>query len=327
MNIDVHCHIYPQEYFDIVEKEGPRYGVTLYTDEKGARRVNIKGDTHPPLEPFVNVELRMETMRRMGLDMNVLSFSSNPGMYWADPALAEELCQASNDAYAEIIRKNPGKFSGLAAIPAHDAARSVRELERAVGKLGLKGGFMGSNVNGRYLDDEGFFPIYEAAAAMKVPIIVHPANPAGKAQMKDYHLFNIVGFTAESANSIGRLIFSGMFDRLPDLQFIFLHGGGTVPYLIGRYDHAWRVRPECKKIKRPPLEYLRAHFHFDCLVFHAPVVRFLVEIMGAGRVLLGTDLPYDMTDQDIVKTIQGAGLSPDDYAKVTHRNAQALFHL
>ena len=162
---------------------------------------------------------------------------------------------------------------------------------------------------------------------MKVPIIVHPANPAGKAQMKDYHLFNIVGFTAESANSIGRLIFSGMFDRLPDLQFIFLHGGGTVPYLIGRYDHAWRVRPECKKIKRPPLEYLRAHFHFDCLVFHAPVVRFLVEIMGAGRVLLGTDLPYDMTDQDIVKTIQGAGLSPDDYAKVTHRNAQALFHL
>ena len=186
---------------------------------------------------------------------------------------------------------------------------------------------MGTNVNGRYLDDEGFFPIYEAAAAMKVPIIVHPANPAGKAQMKDYHLFNIVGFTAESANSIGRLIFSGIFDRLPDLQFIFLHGGGTVPYLVGRYNHAWKVRPECQKIKRPPLEYLRSHFHLDCLVFHPPVVRFLVDIMGGGRVMLGTDLPYDMTDQDIVKTLQGAGLSQEEYAQVTHRNAQALLRL
>jgi len=327
MHIDVHCHIYPQEYFDIVEREGPRHGVRVFTDEKGGKRCEVKGQMQPPLEPFTDVGMRLATMREMGLDMNVLSFSSRPGVYWADPGLAEELCRASNDAYARIIREHPGKFSGLAALPAQDAERSVRELERAVTKLGLKGGFMGTNVNGRYLDDEGFLPIYEAAAGLKVPIIVHPANPAGMAQMKDYHLFNLVGFTAESANSIGRLIFSGVFDRLPDLQFIFLHGGGTVPYLIGRYTHGWKVRPECRKIGRPPLEYLRGHFHFDCLVFHPPVVRFLTEIMGADRVLLGTDLPYDMTDRDIVRTIREAGLSPEDHEKVTHRNAQTLLGL
>jgi aminocarboxymuconate-semialdehyde decarboxylase len=327
MHIDVHCHIYPQEYFDLVAKEGPRYGVTVFTDENGIKRASVKGEMQPPLEPFIETGLRLKTMTEMGLDMNVLSFSSRPGMYWADPALAEEICQAANDAYAKIIRQHPSKFSALAAVPAQDASRAVRELERAAGKLGLKGAFMGTNVNGRYLDDEGFFPIYEAAAALKVPIIVHPANPAGMAQMKDYHLFNLVGFTAESSNSIGRLIFSGMFDRLPDLQFIFLHGGGAVPYLIGRFDHAWKVRPECKKIKRPPLEYLRSHFYLDALVFHPAVVRFLVGLMGSDRILLGTDLPYDMTDRDIVKTIRDAGLAPEDHARVTHRNAQALFRL
>ena len=327
MHIDVHCHIYPKEYCDLVEKEGPRFGVKVFTDEKGVKRANVKGEPHPPLEPFINVGARLATMREMGLDMNVLSFSSRPGVYWADAALGEELCQAANDAYARIIAEHPGRFSGLASLPAQDAPRSVRELERAVTKLGLKGGFLGTNVGGRYLDDESFMPIYEAAAALKVPIIVHPANPAGKAQMNDYHLFNLVGFPTESANSIGRLIFSGVFDRLPDLQFIFLHGGGTAPYLIGRFNHGWKMRSECKKIRRPPLEYLRSNFYLDALVFHPLVVRFLVDMIGSERVLLGTDLPYDMTDLEVVKTLQASGLSQEEYANITHRNAQALFGL
>ena len=137
------------------------------------------------------------------LDMNILSFSSNPGCYWADDGLADELCKAANDAYADIIEKHPAKFHGLASLPAQNIDLSVKELERSVNKLGLKGGFLSTNVNGRYLDDESFYPIYEAAAGMDVPIIVHPANPAGAAQMKDYHLFNLVGFPTESANSIG----------------------------------------------------------------------------------------------------------------------------
>jgi aminocarboxymuconate-semialdehyde decarboxylase len=221
----------------------------------------------------------------------------------------------------------PGKFSGLATLPAQDSARSVRELERAVTKLGLKGGFLGTNVNGRYLDDESFMPIYEAAASLKVPIIVHPANPAAMSEMRDYHLFNMIGFTTESANSIARLIFSGVFDRLPDLQFIFLHGGGTAPYLIGRFIHGWEVRPECQNISRSPLEYLREHFYFDALVFHPPVVRFLVDLMGSERIMLGTDLAYDMTDTNIVQTLKSAGLSDEEYANITHLNAQRLFQL
>ncbi len=327
MHIDAHCHIYPDEYFALVEKEGPRYGVRVFTDSEGARRVDIKGAMHPPLEPFTNVDLRLETMAGMRLDMNVLSFSSNPGVYWADDGLGEELCCAANDAYAAIIEKHPDKFHGLASLPAQNAALSVKELERAVNKLGLKGGFLGTNVNGRYLDDAHFHPIYEAAAHMKVPIIVHPANPAGHQQMKDYHLFNLVGFPTESANSIGRLIFSGIFDRLPDLTFIFLHGGGTVPYLIGRFGHGWKVRPECKNISRPPLEYLRAHFYLDMLVFHPPVVRFLVDVMGSDRVVLGTDLPYDMTDTDAVETLEKSGLSREEYENVSHKNVQNLLNL
>ncbi len=325
MHIDVHCHIFPEEYIELAEREGPRHGVTIFTDEKGARRANVKGEPHPPLEPFVDVDVRLAAMAEMGLDMNVLSFSSRPGVYWADGALGEALCQAANEGYARIIRERPGKFSALAALPAQDVPRAVRELERAVGKLGLKGGYLGTNVNGRYLDDAVFLPLYESAAALKVPLIVHPINPAGKDQMKDYHLFNLLGFTTESANSIGRLIFSGIFDRLPDLQFIFLHGGGTAPYLVGRFTHGWKVRPECRNIRRPPLEYMRSNFHFDALVFHPPAVRYLVDVMGSERVVLGTDLAYDMTDTEVVDTLLASGLSAEEYANITHRNAQRIF--
>ncbi len=325
MHIDIHCHVFPREYIDLVEKEGARFGVSIFTDEDGELRVSLKGQLQPPLKPFMDVDVRMATMKEMGLDMNVLSFSSRPGVYWADGAFGEELSQEANNGYARIIKEHPETFSGLATLPAQDIPRAVKELERGVTKLGLKGGFMGTNVNGRYLDDETFMPIYEAAAGLKVPIIVHPINPAGMSQMRDYHLFNLIGFTTESANSIARLIFSGVFDRLPDLQFIFLHGGGTAPYLIGRFIHGWEVRPECQKIKRSPLEYIRSHFFFDALVFHPPVVRFLVDLMGSERVMLGTDLAYDMTDQNIVRTLQSAGLSEEEYANITHRNAQQLF--
>ncbi|MFP6889994.1 MAG: amidohydrolase family protein [Nitrospinota bacterium] len=327
MHIDVHCHIFPEEYIDLMEREGPRYGAVIHTDENGDKHATLKGIRQPPLKPFMDPSVRMETMKEMGLDMNVLSFSSRPGVYWADPQLAEELSQEANNGYARIIKENPDRFSGLATLPAQDAERSVRELERAVTKLGLKGGFMGTNVNGRYLDDEGFFPIYEAAAALKVPIIVHPANPAAMSEMRDYHLFNLIGFTTESANSIARLIFSGIFDRLPDLQFIFLHGGGTAPILAGRFIHGWEVRPECQKIKRSPLEYMRSHFYFDALVFHPPIVRFLVDLMGSDRIMLGTDLAYDMTDTNIVQTLESAGLSDEEYAQITHLNAEELFGL
>ena len=141
MHIDAHCHIYPDEYFEILEKEGPRYGVKLMTNAEGERVVDIKGMMHPPIEPFTNVELRLETMAEMNLDMNILSFSSNPGCYWADDGLADELCQAANDAYADIIEKHPTKFHGLASLPAQNTELSVKELERSVNKLGLKGGF------------------------------------------------------------------------------------------------------------------------------------------------------------------------------------------
>ena len=264
MHIDAHCHIYPDEYFEILEKEGPRYGVKLMTNAQGERVVDIKGMMHPPIELFTNVELRLQTMAEMRLDMNILSFSSNPGVYWADDALGEELCQTANDAYAGIIEKHPTKFHGLASLPAQNIPLSVKELERSVNKLGLKGGFLSTNVNGRYLDDESFYPLYEAAAGMNVPIIVHPANPAGKDQMNEYHLFNLVGFPTESANCIGRLIFSGLFDRLPGphLHLLTRRGNGSLPHRTfrPRLEGAARVRKNIALTTRiPPLEFLSGH--------------------------------------------------------------------
>ena len=196
-----------------------------------------------------------------------------------------------------------------------------------MGKLGLKGGFLSTNVNGRYLDDECFYPIYEAAAGMDAPLIVHPANPAGAAQMKEYHLFNLVGFPTESANSIGRLIFSGIFDRLPNLTFIFLHGGGTAPYpgrpLRPRLEGAARVQEDIARAHRvSPLELLPGHAG-------VPSARRAISggRHGGDRVVLGTDLPYDMTDTEAVETLRQSGLSQEEYENVSHKNIQRLLNL
>ncbi len=140
MHIDVHCHMFPDEYIDLVEKEGGRYGAVIHTGGDGERYCTLKGARQPPLKPFMDTGVRLGTMDEMGLDMNVLSFSSRPGVYWADAGLAEELSREANNGYARMIKERPEKFSGLATLPAQDGERSARELERSVNELGLKGG-------------------------------------------------------------------------------------------------------------------------------------------------------------------------------------------
>ncbi|MFQ5895203.1 MAG: amidohydrolase family protein [Nitrospinota bacterium] len=327
MHIDLHCHIFPKDYLDLIAREGPRFGVRVFRDKEGSLRCELKGAVVPPLEPFFVTEERLRAMDAMGVDMEAVSLSSRPGLYWADGALGAELSRAANEGYARLMEEHPTRFQGFAAVPAQDIPASIREVEHAVGKLGLRGVYMGSNVRGKYLDHKDFWPLYEAVAAHGVPIIIHPINPMAREALADYHLLNVIGFTAETAADIARLIFSGALDATPDLRLLFLHGGGTFPYLLGRVEHAHKVRPECRKMKKKPGDYL-GNFYFDTVVFRPAALSFLVETVGSDHVVLGTDMAYDMADTDPVGTLRAApGLSEEDQEDIAWRTAAKLLGL
>jgi aminocarboxymuconate-semialdehyde decarboxylase len=177
--------------------------------------------------------------------------------------------------------------------------------------LGLKGVEIGTNVNGRNLDDPEFLPFFERAAALNAFIFVHPVNTAGRDRMGRYYLTNLIGNPVDSGVAIASMIFGGVFERCPDLHCCFAHGGGIAPYILGRWEHGYRVRPEAADaVPKPPSAYFK-QIYCDSLAHSHAAVRYLVDLLGPEHVVLGCDYPYDMGDEDPVGSIESNPLLND----------------
>lgn len=272
---------------------------------------------------------RLEDMDRMGVDRQVLSVAPPQLYYWTDPALGRRLARLQNDHLAELVAKHPDRFSGLATVPLQDVDAAVAELDFAVGELGLSGVEICTNVNGLDLDDRRFRPFFARAADLGVVVLIHPHGFTHGQRLMDYYLTNVIGNPLESTIATTRLIHGGVLEELPDLRLCVVHGGGYLPFYASRMDHAWRERPEGRHHipDRPPSSYLRQIF-VDCLVYDPAHLGFLVQQMGADRVVVGTDYPYDMGFHDPVGLVSAtAGLSDDDRHRILAGNAAALLGL
>jgi aminocarboxymuconate-semialdehyde decarboxylase len=192
-----------------------------------------------------------------------------------------------------------------------DAALSIRELERCSRDLGLSGVQIGTHVNGWNLDDERIFPILEAAADLGAAVFVHPWQMLGHERMGLYWLPWLVGMPAETALSICSFIFGGIFERLPALRVAFAHGGGAFPGLIGRLEHGFNVRPDivATRNRRSPREYL-GRFYVDSLVHEPAMLGYMIELMGANCIALGSDYPFPLGEQAPGKMIEAMNLDP-----------------
>ncbi|MDR7544504.1 MAG: amidohydrolase family protein [Armatimonadota bacterium] len=304
--VDVHSHFFPREFLRAVRDHGPPYHASV--ERQGAVDVlTMPGHPPVPLDPqFVDVEARLERLETMGITVQVLSLSP-PMVYWAPPRVGADLARAFNDGIAEISRSYPERFVGAATLPLQDVRAAVAEAERAVRDLGMRGLYVGTSVNGQYLDEPQFRPIWELATALDVPVFTHPQTHVGADVLGRFHLFNSIGFPVETATMAARLIYSGLFEAHPNLRVVLAHGGGVFPLLLGRLDHAHRQRAECRRtIPRPPSAYVR-HFYYDTVTHGDQVLRFLVETVGASRVVLGSDAPYDMAEADPVGRVRRLG--------------------
>ncbi|HEY5017737.1 MAG TPA: amidohydrolase family protein, partial [Streptosporangiaceae bacterium] len=273
---------------------------------------------------------RLRIMDEQGVSMQVLSLTA-PGVQTLPASQAVPLAALVNDRLAEVIGRYPDRFAGLAAIAPQDPAAAAAEIGRAVGSLGLNGAVINSHTGGEYLDEEKFWPIFEAAEAARAPIYLHPRSPS--AQMAGpYRKFGletgIYGFQAEAGLHAIRLICSGVFDRFPGLTIVLGHLGEGIPFWLWRVDYMHPVRSSRHgrpKLELTPSEYFKRNFAITTsgMNWH-PALRFCIEAVGADNIMFAIDYPYQLT-QGAVDFMNDAPITAEDKHKVYHRNAERIF--
>jgi aminocarboxymuconate-semialdehyde decarboxylase len=267
-------------------------------------------------------------MDEKGIGLDVLSSTPFGFFYEVEDDLAIELARFQNDQLSDWMKKYPDRFAAMAILPLQVPGKALKELERAIKTLGLRGVEIGSHVSNRELGDEAFWPIYKALEDLDVPIFIHPHHVAGLNRLQDFYLSNLIGNPLDTTIAAAQLIFSGVLEKYPGLKIILAHGGGQFPFIIGRIEHGYEVRPEPKeKVHQPPRAFLK-NFYFDTITHNPDALRYLIAFAGSDHVLLGSDYPYDMGDSNPVQTVSKlSGIKAGDRRKIMRENAIALFGL
>ena len=304
LTIDTHAHYFPESYLKLIADHGKRCGTTLVADPSGARfiQVGLLLRTGPITPEFYDLDDRLKTMNKTGVGMHALSLTQ-PMVYWADDELGLRLCVAFNDAASEAHRKHPDRFIGFACLPLQNPNLALEELERVARLPGIRGIYMATAVRDRELSDRSFFPVYERIADLRLPIFLHPMMINNERLMR-YYLINLLGNPFETAIAASHLIFGGVLDAFPQLEVSLPHAGGALPILRGRLDRGFEIRGECKVISRPPSGYLR-RFTYDTIAYSEPIMDDLVGLVGAERIMMGSDYCFDIAYNDPVKVVKG----------------------
>ncbi len=280
-------------------------------------------------------EGRIKDMDDTGIDMQLLLLTS-PGVQVFDAPEAVALAASSNDQLSEAIRKYPARYAGLAAIAPQNPVEAAKELERGVHKLGLKGAVVNSHTRGEYLDDKKFWPIFEAAESLNVPIYIHPQTPPPKMiePFLEVGLDGaIFGFGVETSLHMMRIMVAGVFDRFPKLQIAVGHLGEGLPYWQYRLDYMHRATvnakryPTMKKLNRTISEYLRENFYITTSgMAWPPAIMFAQSVIGVDRVLYAMDYPYQFVPEEVTIT-DNVPISDADKKKLFQTNAEKAFNL
>lgn len=325
--VDMHAHFLPECFVRRAESNHPLLDLRTERDERGRRFIRVAAYRGPLDERHSDVGHRLRSMDGLGVDIQVISPSPATNMlYWGDAAVVEEVAEESNEALAGIAGAHPDRFIAVGTVPLQDVGRAVRVLERGMKNLGLRGAIIGCHVEGVYLDDERFRPFFECAESLGASLIVHSYRFPDDALLKDYYFENLMGFVFDEGVCVARMIYGGVLERFPRLKVCFVHGGGFFPALIGRWDHGYAVRPECRKaIPHPPSHYA-AKLYFDSITHSPKTLALLIEKTAPGHVLMGSDYPFDMGESPPGQHIRELpGLAEGERSALLGGNALRFF--
>ena len=320
LKIDVHTHILPQRIPRWKDKFG--YGGFISLDHYKPCCARMVRDDETVFRDVADncwdPVKRIEECDATGVNVQVLSTVPVMFSYWTKPADGAEIARFLNDHIAEVVAEFPLRFVGLGTVPMQDAGLAIAELERCK-SIGLAGVQIGTNVNQLNLGEPQFFDFFAACERLGMAVFVHPWDMMGERDMQKYWLPWLVGMPAEVSRAICSLIFSGVLERLPGLRICFAHGGGSFPATLGRIEHGFSVRPDLCAVDNPhsPRRYLGRMF-FDSLVHDALVLDYLIKLVGADQVMLGSDYPFPLGEAEPGKLIESCGYDNEIKAMLLH---------
>jgi aminocarboxymuconate-semialdehyde decarboxylase len=323
--IDVHTHAYTHQWLEILKHKGGHYG--LKTRPDGHQEI-FRGDTPVafPQPGHFDYELRIRQMNATGIDVSIVSLTC-PNVYWGTEETSCLAAKESNDSMAEAQNKYPDRIRWFTSLPWEYPQRAIEELVRTC-DTGASGVMVLANIAGRSLNDPFFSPVWEEIDRRALPVLLHPTDPPG-ADLMDMGQFDLswsVGFIFDTTLALTRMIFDGFFDLYPNLKLIASHGGGALPYLIGRFEKGNEVElPGRRKMLARPTEYLR-RLYYDCITYDPLALQYLIAIVGADRVMFGTDWPHQVYDTAGALANTEA-LPHDQCAVIRADNAAKLFSI
>ena len=327
MIVDVHVHYVSPGAFDAARRQPDTYGVRLLPGDGVRLQIGAEPPTRPLLPGLYTLDLHTKFLAEQGIDTAVFGPLMDVAGYSLPTAQGAAWSRLQNEALAAALREAPGAHRGLATVPLQEPATAAAELRFAVRELGLRGAMVDPNALGRPLGDGVFDPFWKAAADLAAPIVLHPFLLEAVERFGRHYLHNLVGYPFETTLAAASLILGGTLDRFPGLSVVLVHGGGFLPYHIGRFDRAHETRPEARVDDAGlPSRYLR-RFLYDTLVQRPEALRYLVQLVGHDRVMLGSDHPFWMGDPDPLRVVREAGLDPATEAAIFGENAAQIFHL
>lgn len=323
--IDVHTHMYTPAWLELLKARGGQYNIQRRPD--GQDEI-FRGNTPVaiPQRGHFDYELRIRTMDEAGIDVSIVSLTC-PNVYWGDEATSCQAAVESNDAMARAQARWPDRIRWFTSLPWEYPQRAVQELERSCAN-GAVGVMVLANISGRSLTDPFFEPVWAEIDRRGLPVLVHPTDPPGVdlMDMTKYDLSWSVGFMFDTTLAFTRMIFDGFFDRFPNMKLIASHGGGTLPYLVGRFEKGDEVEiPQRRRMQRKPTDYLR-HIYYDSITYDPRALQYLVSIAGPSQVMLGTDWPHQV--HDVAGAVRKVDmLGPGQREAVRGGNAVRVFGL
>jgi aminocarboxymuconate-semialdehyde decarboxylase len=309
--VDIHAHFLPTEWVETVRRNGEPYGCRI--DEDGNGRIWLRLGHSTPFQltaPLFDVEHRLKIIAERGFNRQVLSPPMTIIGYGLDERQGQALSRLFNETNAEIARRSAGKLIPVATVPMQSPRAAIEELDYATKNLGIRMVEVGTHVNGANLDEECFEPFFKRACELGVFVQVHPHHDsvAGVERLSRYYLRNLLGNPVDTAIAGASLIFGGVLNRYSDLNVYLVHGGGALPFLLGRLCHGYEGIPATQTIPEPPDKYFR-RIYFDSIVHEPRALAYLYDLVGEGQLMLGTDYPYDNTgDKNPLGTLERAGL-------------------
>ena len=301
--IDVHSHVIPALMVERIASAPSELAARIEGQGAARRIVHQQGYAYPLLAEFHDVDAKLDAMDRKGIDISVISPAPPMFYYWADADLALNAARLVNEGIAEMVAAEPRRLRGMATIPMQHPDAAIDEMERIAREYGFKGIEIGTSIEGVQLADPKFRPVLRRAQELDLFVFAHPYYVGAKSGLECYYLTNLIGNPLDTTVMLANLMFSGALDELDELRLCLAHGGGFAPYQIGRLVHGHKVRAEARQHSRSAPKELLRRLYFDSLVFDPQALRYLVDLVGADHVCIGTDAPFDMADDHPLDTL------------------------